>query len=162
MRLSAPPGPAADRLERAEVRPFGKIGLAQDHRASGAEVGGHGGVPLGRPSHQSERSRAGLHPVAGIDVVLQQHGDAVQGTEDLALGAHRICVLRDGHRVRVQLDHRVDAGPVLVELVDPLDVVLRQLHRGQLPRSHHGLQLRDGHLVELVRNIRASGKGDKR
>src|SRR5439155_6241382 len=103
VRLPAAAGPAADRLERAEVRPLGEVGLAENHRAAGPEVRGHGGVLLGWFSHQRERAGAGLHIVAGVDVVLDQHGDAVERAKDLALGAHRVGILGDAERVRVPL-----------------------------------------------------------
>ena len=146
-------GPAARRIEGAEVRPFGKVGLPEDHRAARAELRGDRRVVLRRLADERERPGGGLHLVAGVDVVLEQHRDPVQRSEDLALGAHVVGVLRHPQRIGVELDDAVDVRPVLVERHDAIDVVLRQLDRGQCSRCHLGLKLRHCFFV-VVRSER--------
>ena len=80
-------GPTADRFEGAEIRPFRQVGFAENDRAAGAQVRGDGRVLQGRSSEQRERSRGGLHLVAGVDVVLEQDRDAMQRPQHLTLPA---------------------------------------------------------------------------
>ena len=82
----------------------------------------------------------------------------MQRSQYLALGAQRVRVLRNRERVGIQLDHRVDGGPVLVQLVDAIDVETHELLGRDLTGSHRGLQLRD-RLLGRVEGLRVRGQG---
>src|SRR5215472_13093969 len=159
--LPAATGPAADRLERAEVGPLGQIRLAQNDRAARAQVGRDRRVARRWLPDECERSRGGLHLVAGVEVVLDQYRDAVQRAHHVALVALLVGLAGHRQRIRIQLDDRVHAWSSLVELEDAIDVEVGQLDRAQLVTGHLGLQLRDRELVELVRGaiIRLAGWG---
>ena len=96
---------------------------------------------------ESERSGGGLHAIAGVDVALEKHRNAVQRAEHPARAAQRIRMARHRERVGVQLHHRIDAGTVLVEREDAPDVHARERFGGEAPRGHRGLQLRDGEIL---------------
>ena len=78
--LAAARAPAARRPGRADVGPLAHVGLAEQDRAGGPESRRH--VRVLRRDRAFERQRAGGrgHPVGGVDVVLEQHRDAVQRT----------------------------------------------------------------------------------
>ena len=95
-----------------------------------------------------ERAGGGLHAIAGIDVALEQHRNAVQRPEHPAPAAQLIRTTRHRERVGIQLHHRVHARPVLVEGEDARDVFARERFGSQTSRGHRGLQLRDGGFLE--------------
>ena len=66
------------------VGPLGEVGLAQDDGAGVAQLLHEEGVPVGLPILQGIGAGRGVHLVAGGDVVLEQHGDAMQGAAHLA------------------------------------------------------------------------------
>ena len=68
---SAATAPAADRVGRAHVGPFGEVGLADDDSAGRAQLRRDVRVATGAYSGQRQRTGAGAHLVAGGDVVLQ-------------------------------------------------------------------------------------------
>jgi len=51
----------------------------------------------------------------------------VQRSEQLALRAQIVRVLRSGQRVGIELDDRVHSRAVLIEPQDPVEVEVRQL-----------------------------------
>ncbi len=51
-----------------------------------------------------------------------------------------------GQCIRVQPDHRVDGGALLVVCLDPVEVRLRDVRRRGLPTRHQFLQLSDRQL----------------
>ena len=61
-----------------------------------------------------------------------------------------IGALGHGYRVRVQLDDRVHAGPVLIELENAADVEVCQVHGRQRVSGQLRLELRHRHFVELA------------
>ena len=96
-----------------------------------------------------ERQRAGgVHHAGDVDVVLDQHRDAVQRTAHLAglaLGVERFGV---GQRGRIDLDHRIQRRPPIVDLRDAIEIRLRERARGQRAGRHAiarvgGAQLHD-------------------
>ena len=60
---------------------------------------------VGRAVDERERAGGGVHPVGGVDVVLHEHGDAVQRTARLARSSFRVERRGDGERVGVRLEH---------------------------------------------------------
>src|SRR5262245_9968109 len=85
----------------------------------------------------------------GIDVVLQQHRDAVDGSAralGLALAVERLC---DRRRLRVRLEDRAQRGATSVQGVDPVEVGARERPRGDTARLHLFLEADDGRLAEL-------------
>ena len=156
MGQSTAPRPAAGGIEGAEVGPLGEVGLAEDDGSTGAQFRSDRRVADGGLPSQRERARGGLHPVACVDVVLQQHRDAVQRSQQLASGAQVIGVLRHRQGVRVDLQDGIDAGPVLVQRLDAVEVETRELDGSERASRHLRLQLRHGGLVEF-RGLRHRG-----
>ncbi len=70
--LSATPGPAARRVDGAEVRPLAQVGLAEDDSAGGTKLGGHRGILEWGGADQGKRTGCRLHPIGGINVVFEQ------------------------------------------------------------------------------------------
>ena len=122
--LSTAPGPTTDRLERTEVCPFGQIRFAEDDRATRAQIRRNRRILFGRLTDQRKRTGAGLHFVAGIDVVLQENRNSVKRAENFALLAHLVGIVGLGKGVRVQLDDGVNARSVLIKRIYPVDVKL--------------------------------------
>nr|CAB3454289.1 unnamed protein product [Digitaria exilis] len=107
--LAATGAPAG--LNGAEVGPLGRVGLAEDDCAGAAEAGHHAGVAGDDGAEQREGSRRGVEPVARGDVVLEEHGDAVQGAAAGGRGGGRalgVGALGLRERVRVDLDDGVE------------------------------------------------------
>jgi hypothetical protein len=73
-----------------------------------------------------------LHPVAGVEVVLDEDRDAVQRAAQLAVLPLGVQGLRHGQSIRVRLDDGVDARPIPVEGLDAVEVGLRDRRRGGL------------------------------
>ena len=88
-----------------------------------------------------ERIGAGgrVQLVAGGDVVLEQHRNAVQRPAHGARGPLGIQLRRNGERLGVEFHHRVELVDVVA--LDAVDVVGHQVNGGELPRVH---QLLDG------------------
>ena len=97
---------------------------------------------------ERERPRRRLHAVGGVDVVLDQHGDPMERSANLArtpLGVHRA---RDLERVGVRLQDRMQRR---VDGLDPGEVGLGEDSRGEPTRGHGGLQVRDRRFVHVER-----------
>src|SRR5205823_8037949 len=92
---AGPAAPAARRMEGAEVRPLAQVRLPEEDGARLAELGGDGRVlERGRPDER-KGSRRGLHPVARVDVVLQQDRDPMERPADVAIPAFAVQSARD-------------------------------------------------------------------
>ena len=61
------------------VGPLGEVGLAQDDGAGVAQLCDQEGITARLPVAQGLGAGRGVQAVAGGDVVLEQHGDAVHG-----------------------------------------------------------------------------------
>ena len=61
------------------------------------------GVPGHNAAQQGPAASSSLHTVLGGDVVLDNEGDTVERTTDLALGTLLIQLLRNGEGIRVEL-----------------------------------------------------------
>ena len=85
---------------------------------------------VGRHAAAGEGEGAGgrLHGVVGGDVVLEQHGDAVERPADAAVLPLGVALRRDADGLWVRLD---DGAKQRIQLVDTVQVGLRQLAAGQ-------------------------------
>jgi len=84
------------------------------------------------------------HPIAGIDVVFDQHRNAVQRTAWTFLFAFAIESDRDSFGVGIHFDHRVQAGALLVDVGDAVGVFLDELARCVFARLQAVLEIGDG------------------
>ena len=126
--------PDDERVE-PEVGPLAEIGLAENHRAGVAKPRHHERVRGGMIVRQRERTR-GVHHPGDVDVVLDQHGNAVQRSAHLAglaLGVERGGL---GGGSRIDLDHRIQLRAGIVNLRDAIEIGLRERLGRQLPRRH--------------------------
>ena len=135
----------AEAVGHAEVHPVGplrQVGLAQDDRARVPQLLHQEGVAVGLPILERVGAGGGVHAVAGGDVVLEQHGDAVHVPAHLARGPFRIQLAGDVERLRVELHHRIQ----LVDIValDPVDVVGDEFRGGQFAAGHRLLHVEEG------------------
>ena len=84
-----------------EVRELGQVGLAEQDRARGAQLGDDRRV-LGRDAVlERDRARGGRH-AGRVEVVLDDHRDAVQRAADVAGGALGVERGRLLQRLRVE------------------------------------------------------------
>ena len=81
------------------------------------------------------------------NVILEQHGDAVQRTaRGLSLGVKRVS---DRQRIGIQFDDRVERWSLPVESFDAVEVHFRQPSRSVLARIYFGLQFGDGQFIHF-------------
>ena len=104
--------------------------------------------------HADERKGpgAGLHFVAGINVVFEQHRDAVQRAQNSAVPPQHVGILCHHQRVGINFNNSIDARAVLVESDDASQIIFRQFLGSEVAGSHLSLQLGHGSLVESVWN----------
>ena len=114
------------------VGPLAEIGFAEDNGAGGAQLLRYEGI-LGRPgADERERPGGGHHLVGGIDVVFDEHGDAVQGAARTFGLAFLIERIGDGEGVGVEFEHAVEGWAVLVDFADAGSVLLDERASGEL------------------------------
>ena len=77
-----------------------------------------------------------------------------RGPLALALGVERV---RDGERVRVELDHRAQRRTAAIDVLDPPQVQLGDLPRRVAAGRHPVLQLRGGDFFERKRGLGGRG-----
>lgn len=146
--------PARRRGAGPEVGPLRQVGLAEDDRPGRAQGGDQGSVRRGRYARERQRPGGGRQAavpargvtrvagVRGIDVVLDQHRNAVQRAPDLAAGALGVAFGRTVGRVRVDGQHRPHRGTGPVDLLDPAqqrgDVLSRGGRAGGVPVAEAG------------------------
>ena len=104
-------------------------------------------------SAERERAGARVHAVGGVNVVLDEHRNAVQRAANAPGFSLCIALLGDAHRVGIALDDRVDRGPGLVDRVDAREVQLGDRARGVAARLHAFLQRGDRRFLELERGL---------
>ncbi len=150
-------------MRRTEVGPFAQIGLAQDHRTGLAQAPHQERVLAGPEILQRQRAGGGGHG-HGVDVVLQQHRDAVQRPAHRIGTAFHVAQRRFLQRVRVQFYDGVELRPGLVDGGDPIQVRLRQPPAVQFPGLHARLQVGDVELgvPEVGRRRRGRRTGGRR
>ncbi len=143
-------------MRRAEVGPLGKVGLAQDHGAGLPQPRGQEGIPRRDRALQGQRAGGGRHAVVGADVVLEQDGDAVEGTARTFRLAFGVEGVREGQRFGVRLDHRPQLRPLAVQGLDAAEIGLHD-RAGRVAAGLHALlESRDGRLRELEGRRRRS------
>ena len=149
-RLAAASAPAARGMAGPEVGPLAQIGLAENHRSRLAQSLGDEGIARRDGAGESERAGGGHHAIGGIDVVLDENGNAVQRAARPFVAPLFVERIGDRQRVGIELDDGVDGRPALVDFVDALEILLRQGARASyLPDFIRCLQIRDGGFIEL-------------
>ena len=155
-----PPSPLQPEDERVErklahslrfVLPRITAPASRSCRTSGASAAGD--VPGER-----ERAGRGGHGAGGFDVVLQQHGDAVERAahgSGRALGVHPV---GGGERAGVDGEHGPERRPAPVHSVDALEVGRGDLAARAHARGHVGLELAHGALGDDARARLGAGR----
>ena len=90
-----------------------------------------------------------------IDVVLDEHRNAVQASAHASRLSLFIKIGRDRERVRIQLDNCVDRGPPLVYIIDAVQIFPGERMRAVFSGGHAALQLINRQLFEFERGRRA-------
>ena len=150
--------PAAGAARAADVGPLAEVGLAQHHRTAFAQALHQVGVTHGAHAFQRQRSGAGAHLVGSGDVVLQQHGQAVQRATQLAIAALGITFARNGQRIGVHLDDAVQPGAAAVQRFDACGVALHQRLGGGAPRQQRLRELRRTGFLQVGQGRRGGGR----
>src|SRR4051812_49673964 len=97
-------------MRRPEIRPLAEIGFAKENGTGGAKLGGDGGILQRNRPRQCVRPGCRRHSVRGVDIVLEQHRNSVQGTAHTTSLSLAIECVRYRQRVRVDLDYMVQRG----------------------------------------------------
>ena len=90
-----------------------------------------------------------------IDVVFNQHRNAVQASAHASRLSLFVKIGRDRERVRIQLNDGVDRGPPLVYIIDPLQIFPGERMRAVFSGGHAALQVINRQLFEFERGGRA-------
>ena len=161
-RLSAPPAPSAAGARGSPVGPFGQVDFSQHNRAGRAQTPNDLGIGCCQRFCQRQRARRGVHPVGSVDVVLDEHGNAVHRS------AHRsslpLPIERLGNRqcVGVDLEHGVERRTRTVHRVNALEIHLRDRSCRPAPTRHTRLQLGHRDLVQFEGGNARSGDRQSR
>ncbi len=123
----------------------------------GAQLGDDGGV-LGRDRVLQRDAARGGRQAGDVEVVLDQHRQALQRAADVAGRALEVGDGRVLERRGVDDADGVDARPARVDRRDPVDVRACELHARQLARRHLLLQLGDRQALEIERRIGGLGR----
>ncbi len=135
--------PPTHRPGRADVRPFAEVGLAEDHRACRAQLRDHRRVAARHIVLERQAASGGRHRVGGLDIVLDQHRNAVQRSAHPprpTLGVERLGL---GQRVGIERDHAAQRRPLAVHRRDPREIRPDQIDTARRPRRHACLKLID-------------------
>src|SRR5262249_13912976 len=117
-RQSSASAPAAGGMVGANIGPFAQVGFARNHSAGLAKLLRNSRV-LGRfRALESERTTCSLHPVRGIDVVFDQHGNSVQGPARAFLFSLLVEGLGIGQGIGVEFNDAVQAWTILVDVLN--------------------------------------------
>ena len=103
--LAAAAAPAARRAGGAEVGPLREIGLAEDDRAVRTQPLDQESVASRPVSGQRQRPGAGRHPIGGVDVVLQEDRNPMQGSARTARLAFAVEIARQRQGLGIGLEH---------------------------------------------------------
>jgi hypothetical protein len=93
-------------------------------------------------SEQGERTRRGHHAVGRIYVVFDENGDAVKWSAHSVPLAFPVECIGDRERVGIDLNHAVNRGTSLIDLLDASEVVLDDAARRVLCRLSLRLEVR--------------------
>ena len=144
-----------------EVGELGQVRLAQDDRAGRPQPGDQERVPARKRVPQGERARGGRQS-GDIDVVFDQHRDAVQRAAHAVVPAFGVEPARLFQGVRGEHPYRVEAWPVRVQQPDPLEVLRHQLPRRDQVAGHGLLQLSDTGALQVNRERPGPRRGGRR
>ena len=128
---------------RQVIGKLGHVALAEDHRARRAQPAHETRVVARAQGRQREGTGRAGHAVAGADVVLQQHRQAVQRAAHAACRAFGVELRGDGERLRVQFTHGVQRRPRVVQRRDAVEEMLREAGRREPAIGHRPRQLGD-------------------
>ena len=109
---------------------------------------------LGRLSTKRQRSSRVDH-AGDVDVVLHENRDAVQRPANLAglpLGIARLGVLNRGG---IDVDHRIELRPGIVNRSNAIEIGASQRTRGERPCRHAPLRLGDAQIDDVDRRAGA-------
>src|SRR5579859_8132157 len=155
-RLSPAPAPSADRMARANIRPFAQICFSQNHGARGAQFLRDERIVRRFRARQRQRSRGGLHPVRRRNVVFDQYGYSVQRPARPFFFPLLVERFRNFQRVRICLDDAVHRRAALVNRRNARQIFLRNRARRVFAGLHSLLQFANRDLIKLKRrNIRS-------
>ena len=140
-----------------EIGPLAEVGLAQHHGTGGTESGDDERILRRDGACQGQRSRGRLHAVTGVDVVLDEHGHAVERATRALRSTFVIQCPGDGDGLGIDLDDRVKSRTIAIESVNPPQKVLREPLGGERTRSHASLHLGHGQLRQRGRTAERSG-----
>jgi len=90
-----------------------------------------------------------VHPVGGVDVVLDDDGNPVQRTAQPAGAPFGVELVGELRRVGIGFDQRMESGAALVVRVDACQVLVYQAACREPPTAHAVLKVRHGDLVEV-------------
>ena len=111
MRIAGLPtngAPTANGIIIAKIGPFGKIGLAENNRTLGAQIGNQRRITASKIIFQSQRPGGGRHIVGGFNIIFHQNRNTMQGTATITFLAFRIQRPRHIQRIWVQGNNRID------------------------------------------------------
>ena len=148
-RQAADRAPATGRCAGANVGPLGEIGLAEDDRAGFAQPRHQRRIAVRHVLRQRQRT-GGRGVLDVLDVVLEQHRNAVQRPAHIAGAALLIERARLFERLRVQRKHAVDGVASIVDLGDAVEIRLHQLLAGHRTGGQIRLQLGDGFFFDVI------------
>ena len=160
-RLPAAPAPSARRMVRAKIRPLAQVRLAQNHGSGFAQPLRHARILLRRKAEKRERTSRRHHAIRRADVVLDQHRNTMHRPPRPLCFALRIHRIRNCQRIRIQLDHRIQRRPPLINRLDSLEIFLHNRPRRKFPRLHPILQFSHGYFVQLKRLLLLHAGGSK-
>jgi hypothetical protein len=144
---------AADR--HAAARELLQVGLGQQQRTGRAQALHHEGVAARlRVAHRDVAAGGGQ--VVRVEVVLQDHRDAVQRPDRPAGGVRVVEMLGLLQRLRVHGQHGAQRRALAVVGRDAVEATLHQRARRQPPFAIGGMEGLDGGLLE--REIRGGGR----
>ena len=103
----------------------------------------HEGILAGNGALQCQRAGGGGHAVGGVQVVFDQDGNAVQRATRAFFLPLLVQRLGDGEGIGVDLDHRAQARPMVVDGIDAFQIQAGELTGGQLTAVHAGLDFKD-------------------
>src|SRR6185436_18615391 len=140
---------AGRHVESDEVRVLGERALAENQRAGFAQLARDERIVGRNRAGQRDAAGGGRH-VGGVDVVFQQHGNAIERLfPGAAMRVQRIELPRLVHRAAVDVNVGVDARTVVVERGNAVQVEPGQARDRDDVRLQRLLNLGDRRLEQL-------------
>ena len=159
VRVPRVPLERVQRLLRAE-RELAHVRLGEHDRAGLFDLLHLERVFVGHEPLHRDRPGGALKPDR-LEVVLHDHGHAVQRSGQSLLRKPPVHLLGFLDRVRIGHDDRVQRGALLVELLDALQVRLDERAARQLLRAHRRVDVGDRGFLDVERLVgrRPQAKG---